>query len=170
MPVVLSSLLPAALLSATYVLVRRDGHVPPLTPLYDGPYKVLQRSLCIFRLQIGNKQDTISTSRLKAVQEGPDVRPAEPRPRAALANRRSLRLAPASGSISSCPQLSWAPGGLHAITSLLWSRLFATWGEGTMKARSMASKLSPLVSQPGVSLFDHLPSCCTVLCCTVACI
>ena len=85
----------------------------------------------------------------------------------ALANRWSLRLAPASGSISSCPQLSWAPGGLHAITSLLCSRLFVTWGEGTMKARSMASKLSPLVSQPGVSLFDHLPSSCTVLCCTV---
>jgi transposase InsO family protein len=70
--------LPAALLSATYVLVRRDGHVPPLTPLYDGPYKVLQRSLRTFRLQIGNKQDTVSTSRLKAVQEAPDVRPAEP--------------------------------------------------------------------------------------------
>ena len=81
MPVVLSSLLPAALLSATYVLVRRDGHVPPLTPLYDGPYKVLQRSLHIFRLQIGNRQDTVSTSRLKAVQEDPDVGPAEPRPR-----------------------------------------------------------------------------------------
>ena len=29
--------LPAALLSATYVLVRRDGHVPLLTPRYNGP-------------------------------------------------------------------------------------------------------------------------------------
>ncbi len=36
--------LTAALASATHVLVRRDGHVPPLAPLYDGPYKVLQRS------------------------------------------------------------------------------------------------------------------------------
>ena len=29
--------LPAALLTAPYVLVRRDGHVPPLELLYDGP-------------------------------------------------------------------------------------------------------------------------------------
>ena len=43
--------------------------------------KVLQRSLRTFHLRIGNKQDTVSTSRLKAVQEDPDVRPAEPRPR-----------------------------------------------------------------------------------------
>ena len=55
--------------------------MPPLEPLYDGPYKVLQRSLHTFRLQIGNKQDTVSTSRLKAVQEDPDVQPAVPRPR-----------------------------------------------------------------------------------------
>ena len=54
--------------------------MPLLTPLYDGPYKVLQRFLHTLRLQIGNKQDTVSTSHLKAVQEDPNMHPAEPRP------------------------------------------------------------------------------------------
>ena len=31
------TVLPAELLNASHVLVRRDGHVPPLEPLYDGP-------------------------------------------------------------------------------------------------------------------------------------
>jgi hypothetical protein len=57
--------LPPALWAADRVWVRRCGHVPPLTPLYDGPYAVVQRSLRHFRLQIGDKQDNISTSRLK---------------------------------------------------------------------------------------------------------
>jgi hypothetical protein len=33
--------LPVDLLRAEAVLVRRDGHVPPLAPLYDAPYRVL---------------------------------------------------------------------------------------------------------------------------------
>jgi hypothetical protein len=57
--------LPLALWTADRVWVRRCGHVPPLTPLYDGPYTVVQRSLRHFWLQIGDKQDNISTSRLK---------------------------------------------------------------------------------------------------------
>jgi hypothetical protein len=31
----------AALLSAAFVYVRKGGAVPPLLPLYSGPYKVL---------------------------------------------------------------------------------------------------------------------------------
>jgi hypothetical protein len=44
---------------------------PPLrpraavTPLYDSPYAVLQRSLRFFRLQMGGKEDKVSTSHLK---------------------------------------------------------------------------------------------------------
>ena len=84
------------------MLVRRDGHVLPLEPLYDGPYKVLQRSLRTFRLQIGNKQDTVSTSRLKAVQEYPSQRSRVQV--AACASHWSWRLSPASGAVSaSCP-------------------------------------------------------------------
>ncbi len=32
-----------------------------MPPLYDGPYTVLQHSLCHFRLQMGDKEDNIST-------------------------------------------------------------------------------------------------------------
>ena len=56
--------LPDALVRAPTVLVRRDGHVPPLQPLYDGPYTVLRRSLHHFTLQIGDRTDKVSTSRL----------------------------------------------------------------------------------------------------------
>ena len=58
--------LPADLLAADMVLVRVDGHKPPLAPLYAGPYKVIERSLYYFKLQVGEKVDTVSTSRLKA--------------------------------------------------------------------------------------------------------
>jgi hypothetical protein len=57
--------LPPDLWAADRVWVRRCSHVPPLTPLYDGPYTVLQRSLRAFKLQIGAKEDQVSTSRLK---------------------------------------------------------------------------------------------------------
>jgi hypothetical protein len=39
-------------------LVCRNGHVPPLEPLYDGPYRVLTRSRDFVRLQIGDRTDT----------------------------------------------------------------------------------------------------------------
>jgi hypothetical protein len=57
--------LPPDLWAADRVWVRLCDHVPPLTPLYDGPYAVLQRSLRAFKLQIGAKEDQVSTSRLK---------------------------------------------------------------------------------------------------------
>jgi len=72
--------LPDALLRAPTVLVRRDGHVPPLQPLYDGPYAVLRRSLHHFTLQIGDRVDKISTSRLKPCAD-PTAAPAQPRRR-----------------------------------------------------------------------------------------
>ena len=57
--------LPEDLLLAKHVLVRRDGHVPPLAAAYDGPFLVLERSLRFFKLQVGDKVDTFSTLRLK---------------------------------------------------------------------------------------------------------
>jgi hypothetical protein len=41
------------------------SHVLPLSPLYDGPYTVLQRSLRQFKLQMGDREDNTSTSLLK---------------------------------------------------------------------------------------------------------
>ena len=57
--------LPEALLEAEMVLVRRDGVSTPLSARYDGPYKVLRRSLRVFELQIGNRTEKVSTLRLK---------------------------------------------------------------------------------------------------------
>ncbi len=63
----------------------------PLTPLYDGPYAVIHRSLRAFKLQIGGKEDNASTSRLKpcsssTLTASPPARPwlhtaADPPPR-----------------------------------------------------------------------------------------
>jgi hypothetical protein len=62
------------------VFVRRDGHVPPLQPLYDGPYAVIHRSLHHFTLRIGDKVDKVSTLRLKPCTD-PATPPALPRVR-----------------------------------------------------------------------------------------
>jgi hypothetical protein len=53
--------LPEDLLLTRHVLVWKDGHVPPLTAAYDGPYLVLEGSLRTFKLQIGNRQEKVST-------------------------------------------------------------------------------------------------------------
>ena len=72
--------LPQDLLDASHVLVRRDGHVPPLAPLYDGPYAALRRSMQYFTIQMGSREEVVSTSRLKACHT-PDVVAAAPRRR-----------------------------------------------------------------------------------------
>ena len=70
--------LPEDLLLSKHVLVRKDGHVPPLAAAYDGPYLVFERSLRFFKLQVGNKMDTYSTLRLKPCKSPPDVEVAQP--------------------------------------------------------------------------------------------
>ena len=51
---VLPQQVPISLTTCPMVLVPRDGHIPHLSPLYEGPYKVLTRSQRTFRLQVGN--------------------------------------------------------------------------------------------------------------------
>jgi hypothetical protein len=75
--------LPDDLAPAPTVFVRRDGHVPPLQPLYDGPYTVIRRSLHYFTLPIGDKEDKVSTLQLKPCT-GPSAPPALPRVRGRL--------------------------------------------------------------------------------------
>jgi hypothetical protein len=78
--------LPAALLSAAFVYIRKGGTVPPLSPLYSGPYKVLASGPKVFRLQVGEREETVSIDRLKPHQGAAPVQPAQPlskgRPRA----------------------------------------------------------------------------------------
>ena len=58
---------PSALRSTPFVFIREDASRPPLSPLYRGPYEVLDRSEKYFRIQIGDRQDTVSIDRLKPV-------------------------------------------------------------------------------------------------------
>ena len=78
---------PISLTTCPMVLVRRDGHVPPLSPLYEGPYKVLTRSQRTFRLQVGNRVEVVSVQRLKPAITSDEEKPAEP-PRRGCPPRR----------------------------------------------------------------------------------
>ena len=60
------------------VLVRKDGHVLTLAPLYKGPYKVISRSLKTFRLQVGERTDVVSVQRLKPAVTSEEEQPALP--------------------------------------------------------------------------------------------
>ena len=51
---------------------------PPLSPLYRGPYRVLQLSEIFFVLQIGDKSDSVSVDRLKSVISSVPLVPAVP--------------------------------------------------------------------------------------------
>ncbi len=73
--------LPEELLLTRFVLVCRDGAQPPLSPMYNSPYLVLERSLRLFKIQVGSRQDTVSTLRLKPCRSPPDAQPAPPPPR-----------------------------------------------------------------------------------------
>jgi len=76
--------IPSDLSSCSMVFVRKDGYVPPLVPLYAGPYKVLSRTRRTFRLQVGSKVEIVSVQRLKpaitADNEAPALPPRRGRP------------------------------------------------------------------------------------------
>ncbi len=72
------STLPEELLQARFILVRRDGAQPPLSPIYDSPYRVLERSTHFFLLEMGDRTDKVSTLRLKAARTPADTEPAKP--------------------------------------------------------------------------------------------
>nr|XP_039260864.1 uncharacterized protein LOC120337210 [Styela clava] len=57
--------MPAALNQAKFVFIRRDAHRSPLQRPYEGPFEVLQHGNKTFKVQIGNRSETISVDRLK---------------------------------------------------------------------------------------------------------
>jgi hypothetical protein len=69
--------LPAAFLSAAFVYVRKGGTVPPLSPLYSGPSKVLSSGPKVFRLQVGEREESVSIDRLKLHRGAAPVQPAQ---------------------------------------------------------------------------------------------
>ena len=86
----LPSYIPNDLNKARFVFIRRDGHIPPLSPLYDGPYKVVERLEKSFRLQIGSTTDLVSIDRLKPYRTLLPVTPAQPAKRGRPSNQKHL--------------------------------------------------------------------------------
>jgi hypothetical protein len=76
----LPSKLPAELLSAPHVWVRRGGLVPSLQPLYDGPYAVLCRGPRSFTIRVGSRDKVVAVSHLKTCTAA-DAMPGSPRRR-----------------------------------------------------------------------------------------
>jgi hypothetical protein len=62
----LPSELPAKLLSARLVWIRRGSAVPPLHPLYDDPFTVIRPGSYSFTLQVGTREEIVTVNRLKA--------------------------------------------------------------------------------------------------------
>jgi len=69
---------PPALMSSKFVFVHEDASSPSLSPLYRGPYWVLEHRDKYFRLQIGSKTDSVSIDRLKPVFSDEPIEPALP--------------------------------------------------------------------------------------------
>jgi len=88
--------LPATLLSASHVYVRRGNAAPPLAAVYQGPFRVVQPGEKFFVLEMGDKHETVSVDRLKPHLGTAPLVPALParrgRPRSAAAGLAALRL------------------------------------------------------------------------------
>ena len=54
-----------SLSEASHVFVRVDGYKPPLQPPYKGPYRVLQRGMKAYLLDLDGKTDLVAVDRLK---------------------------------------------------------------------------------------------------------
>ena len=64
---------PAALLKAQFVFIRRDAHRTPMQRPYEGPFRVIESGAKTFKVDIGGKTETISVDRLKLAHLDVDV-------------------------------------------------------------------------------------------------
>ena len=62
--------------SAEWVYVRKGGATKPLADNYDSPFRVLEWGNKAFKLQMGERVDTVSRDRLKAHLAAKDPEPA----------------------------------------------------------------------------------------------
>jgi hypothetical protein len=56
---------PSHIMDADYVFIRRDAYKAPLTPIYDGPYKVISKTAKYFIVQICLREESVLINRLK---------------------------------------------------------------------------------------------------------
>ncbi len=75
--------------------------MPPLAPLYHGPYKVLQAGDKFFTISLGGREDTVSVDCLKPHLGGPVV-PAEP----------PARGRPPPSAVAAASNQPWGKGAL----------------------------------------------------------
>ena len=73
--------IPDELRQCPFVFIRRDGYRPPLSTPYDGPFRVLERNAKFFRIQLGDREDTVSIDRLKPAKVLDNATPTEPKKR-----------------------------------------------------------------------------------------
>lgn len=60
-----STWMSSALKNCTHVFIRDDAHRVPLSPIYQGPYKVLDRYDRCYLLQLDARENTVHIDRLK---------------------------------------------------------------------------------------------------------
>ena len=63
---------PRDLQDAGHVFVRRDAVKPPLTPPYDGPFRVVERGTKTVTIARGDRYDVVSLDRVKAAHLDPE--------------------------------------------------------------------------------------------------
>ena len=57
--------IPTELRSAEYVFIRHDAHRSPLTPPYDGPFRVREAGVKHFMVEVGDRLEHVSVDHLK---------------------------------------------------------------------------------------------------------
>lgn len=87
--------IPQPLQEVSHVFIRKDSVSPPLSPIYDGPYLILQRNPTFFTLQIGSRSDTVSIQRLKPAYILPTTPAAQPPRRGRPPTKPTLKNSPA---------------------------------------------------------------------------
>ena len=95
-----------ALQKARFVLVRQDGHKPPLVEAYRGPYKIKSRSDNSYLLEGGNTtEDWVAINQLKPfhVREGDEEIHLQPLPRRGRPVRVAGPASPRSQTLAYSP-------------------------------------------------------------------
>ena len=91
-----------------FCFIRRDGHKVPLSPAYEGPFKVISQTDTTVTVLRGQVEDVISASRVKmATLDGEDATAVPPRrgrpPTRANPPTSTPRSSPAAGAAPSSP-------------------------------------------------------------------
>jgi hypothetical protein len=73
-----SPMVPPHLVAVCYVYISRDSKPSPLSPVYQGPFEVIEAGPKYFVLRVGSQLETVSVDRLKPHLGQDPVTPAEP--------------------------------------------------------------------------------------------